>query len=83
VEDAASVDSLVVAMSVKDFLPPKVVDVTPGDGRVDFPRVLARLRQGGFTSGPLIIECLARGDRSFLATEARRARAFLERVASA
>jgi len=80
VEDAASVDSLVVAMSVKDFLPPKVVDVTPGDGRVDFPRVLARLRQGGFTSGPLIIECLARGDRSFLVAEARRARKFVEKV---
>ena len=80
VDDAATVDGLVVAMSVKDFLPPKTVDVTPGDGRVDFPRVLARLRQGGFTSGPLIIECLARGDRAFLVNEARRARKFIEKV---
>lgn len=80
VDDAAAVDGLVVAMSVKDFLPPKTVDVTPGDGRVDFPRVLARLRQGGFTSGPLIIECLARGDRALLVNEARRARKFIEQV---
>jgi hypothetical protein len=42
--------------------------------------VLARLRQGGFTSGPLIIECLARGDRAFLVNEARRARKFIEKV---
>jgi sugar phosphate isomerase/epimerase len=80
VDDAATVDGLVVAMCVKDFLPPKVVDVTPGDGRVAFPRVLARLRQGGFTSGPLIVECLARGDRAFLVAEARRARAFLGKL---
>jgi len=77
VDDAASVDGLVVAMSMKDFLPPKTVDVTPGEGRVDFPRVLARLRMGGFTSGPLLIECLARGDRAFLVNEARRARKFI------
>ena len=80
VDDAPAVDGVVVAMSVKDFLPPKTVDVTPGEGRVDFPRVLARLRQGGFTSGPLIIECLARGDRAFLVNEARRARKFIEKV---
>ena len=80
VDDAASVDGLVVAMCVKDFQPPKTVDVTPGDGRVDFARVLARLRKGGFTSGPLIIECLARGDRAFLVNEARRARKFIEKV---
>lgn len=80
VDDAAAVDGLVVAMSVKDFLPPKTVDVTPGDGRVDFPRVLARLRQGGFTSGPLIIECLARGNRDFLVNEASRARKFIDKV---
>ena len=80
VDDAATVDGLVVAMCVKDFLPPKVVDVTPGDGRVNFTRVLARLRQGGFTSGPLIVECLAKGDRAFVVGEARRARAFLGKL---
>jgi len=82
-EDAAAVDGLVVAMCVKDFLPPKIVDVTPGDGRVDFARVLARLRRGGFTSGPLIIECLARGDRAFVVNEARRARKFIGKVVAA
>ena len=34
--------------------------------------------QGGFTGGPLIIECLARGDLKSLQTEAVRARRFLE-----
>ena len=52
IDDAAAVDGMVVGMSVKDFLPPKQVDLTPGTGQVDFPRVMARLRQGGFTSGP-------------------------------
>jgi sugar phosphate isomerase/epimerase len=78
VDDAATVDGLVVGMSVKDFLPPKEVNVTPGSGKVDFPKVLARLRQGGFTGGPLIVECLARGEPAFVNAEARRARIFLE-----
>jgi sugar phosphate isomerase/epimerase len=78
VDDAATVDGLVVGMSVKDFLPPKEVNVTPGTGKVDFPQVLRRLRQGGFTQGPLVVECLARGDPDFVLAEARRARLFLE-----
>lgn len=80
VDDAATVDGLVAGMSVKDFLPPKEVNVTPGTGRVDFRRVLARLRQGGFTRGPLVVECLAKGDRAHLDAEARRARLFLEEI---
>jgi sugar phosphate isomerase/epimerase len=78
VDDAATVDGLVVGMSVKDFLPPKEVNVTPGSGKVDFPKVLTRLRQGGFTRGPLVVECLARGEPAFVLAEARRARIFLE-----
>lgn len=79
VEDSATVDGLVVGMSIKDFLPPKEVLVTPGDGRVQFREVLARLRQGGFTRGPLVIECLARGETpARITAEARRARRFLE-----
>ena len=86
VADAATVDGLVAGMSVKDFLPPKNVDVTPGTGRVDFPRVLARLRQGGFTRGPLVIECLARPDPKdvrAITAEARRAREWLEALLNA
>jgi sugar phosphate isomerase/epimerase len=78
VDDAATVDGLVAGMSVKDFLPPKDVNVTPGTGRVNFPQVLARLRQGGFTQGPLVVECTAKGDLAFVTAEARRARQFLE-----
>lgn len=77
VEDAATVDGLVVGMSAKDFLPPKEVMVTPGTGRVDFPTVFARLRPGGFTTGPVLVETLAKGDRKQLIAEAKKAREFL------
>jgi sugar phosphate isomerase/epimerase len=78
VDDAATVDGLVVGMSVKDFRSPKEVNVTPGTGQVDFPRVLARLRQGGFTRGALVVECLTPGDLPHLQAEAQRARRSIE-----
>jgi sugar phosphate isomerase/epimerase len=78
VDDAAAVDGVVIGMSVKDFRLPKNVELTPGTGKVDFPRVLARLRQGGFTRGPLVVECLAPGDIAHLKAEAVKAREFLE-----
>jgi sugar phosphate isomerase/epimerase len=59
--------------------------VTPGAGKVDFRRVYARLRKGGFTGGPLIVECLARGDGTDAKTitaEAKKARQFLELLAA-
>jgi len=37
VDDAATVGGLVVGMSVKDYLPPKSVDVTPGTARLTSP----------------------------------------------
>jgi sugar phosphate isomerase/epimerase len=80
VDDAAEVDGLVVGMSVKDFTLPKNVDVTPGTGMVDFPKVLARLQKGGFRSGPLIIECLSPGDLEHINAEARRAFQFLNKL---
>jgi sugar phosphate isomerase/epimerase len=55
--------------------------VTPGTGRVNFREVLARLKQGGFRSGPLIVECLARGDTpAHINAEAKKARRFLEQL---
>jgi sugar phosphate isomerase/epimerase len=78
VQDAATVDGLVVGMCVKDYRPPKEVMITPGAGQVDFPAVLARLRQGGFTAGPLVVECLSPGNLPALLAEARKARLFLE-----
>lgn len=80
VQDAATVDGLVVGMSVKDFLPPKEVLVNIGAGQVDFPAVFARLKQGGFTRGPLVVECLARGSLQTVQAEAKKARLFLERL---
>ena len=78
VVDAASVDGLVVGMCIKDYKHPKKVDVTPGTGQVDFPAVLARLKQGGFTAGALVVECLDPGDLEHTLVEAKKARRFLE-----
>jgi sugar phosphate isomerase/epimerase len=82
-DDAGTVDGLVTGMSVKDYRHPKIVDLTPGTGQVDFPRVMARLRAGGFTSGPLIVETLVPGDLPQLLEEARKARAFVEGLVDA
>ena len=80
VDDAATVNGLVVGMSVKDFRPPKEVALTPGTGRVDFAKVMARLKQGGFTGGPLVVECLDAGDLARINAEALKARQFLEQL---
>lgn len=80
VDDAGEVDGLVCGMSIKDFLMPKNVDVTPGTGLVDFEGVMNRLRKGGFRKGPLIVECLSKGDLSFINSEALKARIFLEKL---
>ncbi len=92
VDDSTTVDGLVtVGISVKDFdmvdkdgVPTRDVQLTPGTGRVDFGKVLANLRKGGFTSGHLVIECVARTDDSLPAilAEAKRAREFVEGVVS-
>ncbi|MEW6358181.1 MAG: sugar phosphate isomerase/epimerase family protein [Planctomycetota bacterium] len=80
VDDAATVDGLVVGMCVKDYQHPKNVAVTPGTGQVDFPAVMARLKQGGFTRGALVVECLAPGDLPQTLEEAKKARKFLEEL---
>ena len=81
--DAATVDGLVVGMSVKDYLPPKNVDVTPGTGKVDFRAVMARLKKGGFAGGPLVVETLAPGDLAKTLDEARKALKFVQEVVAA
>jgi len=78
VDDAATVDGLVTGMCVKDYRHPKNVSVTPGTGQVDFTAVLARLKKGGFTHGPLVVECLQPGDLKETLAEARKVRLFLE-----
>lgn len=91
--DSAEVDGLVVGVSIKDYRPGKEdpaapakkkspytgeVSLTPGTGLVNFKAVLANLKKGGFESGPLIVECLDKGDLPALAAEAKKARLFLE-----
>lgn len=78
VDDAAAVKGAVVGMSIKDFRPPKDVDLTPGTGKVNFAKVLSRLKQGGFTHGPLVVECLDPGDLAHINAEAVKARRFVE-----
>jgi sugar phosphate isomerase/epimerase len=78
IDDAPAVDGIVAGMCVKDYEAPKNVLLTPGTGLVDFAKVMAVLRAGGFTGGPLVIECLADGDLPFLLEEARKARVFVE-----
>ena len=78
VDDAPTVAGLVVGMCVKDYVHPKKVAVTPGDGQVDFPAVMKQLKAGGFTSGALVIECLSPGDEKHLLAEAKKARRFVE-----
>lgn len=80
IDDAATVDGLVVGMCIKDYKHPKNVAVTPGTGQVDFAAVLARLKKGGFTHGPLIIECLDPGDAGQSIIQARKTRLFLEEL---
>lgn len=80
VDDAPSVDGLVTGMCVKDYKQPKDVLVTPGTGMVDFPAVFAKLRAGGFESGPLVVECLEPGDLAHTLEEAKKAHRFLEEL---
>ena len=75
--DCPDVDGLVVGMSIKDYLPPKNVMVTPGQGQVRFEPLITRLREGGFTQGPVLVECLKPGTLTELLVEAQQARAFL------
>ena len=72
------VAGLVVGLCVKDCMPPREVMITPGTGQLDFPAMMAGLRKGGFTSGPLIVECLTRGETpATITAEAKKARRFL------
>jgi sugar phosphate isomerase/epimerase len=81
VDDAKNVDGVVSGMCVKDFLPPKNVDVQPGEGQVKFREVMATLRAGGFTSGPLVVETLApTKDAKERIDLARKAREFVENL---
>ena len=59
---------------------PGEIWLTPGTGQVDFPALMARLGNGGFTHGPLMVETLDRGDPDHTLREARKARKFLQKL---
>ncbi|HEY5915363.1 MAG TPA: sugar phosphate isomerase/epimerase family protein [Verrucomicrobiae bacterium] len=81
VADSATVDGLTVGVSIKDFKPPKEVLVTPGTGLVNFRQVFANLKTGGFTRGPLVVECLNRaGQADQITAEAKKALKFLNEL---
>lgn len=79
-EDAAPLAGRITGWCIKDWQPPKDVALTPGDGKVDFPAVLAALRRGGLTGGSLVVECLKPGDPASLLAQALRARLFVEQL---
>lgn len=79
VADSAEVNGIVSGVSIKDFVPPKEVLVTPGTGKVRFNQVFANLRKGGFRSGPVLVECVAvQPEASQITAQARQARIFSE-----
>jgi sugar phosphate isomerase/epimerase len=82
VDDVADVKGLVVGMCIKDFRRPNIINITPGTGDVDFPKVLTSLRAGGFTRGPLLVEAIATGELDYTNAEAVKTREFLEDLIS-
>lgn len=78
--DCEALRSMVTSLSVKDYRHPKDVALTPGTGQVDFPALLKRLRAGGFTHGLLRVETVKPGDPAQTLAEAKKAKAFIERL---
>lgn len=76
----------VVAMCVKDETggngPDRSVNVTPGDGDVDFPAVFKILKDHGFSGKPAIVETLGGTTLDEVNTEAKRAHTYLTQVLS-
>lgn len=79
-EDAADLGSLVAGMAVKDFRMPREVNVTPGTGMVNFPKLLKIMGEDGFKRGPLVVELVSSGDAAHITSEARKARLYLEEI---
>ena len=75
---------LSVAMCIKDETggngPNRSVNVTPGDGDVDFPAVFRGLKEHGFAGKPAIIETLGGETLDEVNREAKRAHQYLTEV---
>lgn len=76
--DSEGIGDVVHGMCVKDYREGQSVNITPGTGQVDFPKVMANLRAAGFQGGPMIIECLNPGTLEELLAEAKKTKAFVE-----
>ena len=74
----------VVAMCIKDETggnsPQRTVNVTPGDGDVDFPAVFRILKEHGFEGKPAIVETLSGSTLDEVNRQARRAYQYLTQV---
>jgi len=79
-ENLADVAPHVVGVCVKDETGGRDgnVEIEPGTGDVDFPAVFDTLREGGFDSGPVMVECLGRGELAGVNERAARVRALLD-----
>jgi sugar phosphate isomerase/epimerase len=80
IDDIVSCKGLIVGMSIKDYTHPKNVNVTPGNGLVGYPKLFKTMIELGFSSGPLIVECLAKGDYESVVNEAKKTREFLNNL---
>src|SRR5690606_5742186 len=76
--DSQGIGDAVHGMCVKDYREGKSVNITPGTGQVDFPKVMENLKESGFKGGPMIIECLNPGSLEEILAEAKKTRAFVE-----
>jgi len=84
VAEAAWVKGVVVGMCVKDCVigadGKPDVDVTPGEGQVDFPGVYKALWDGGLKGGSFIIETLRRGNYDEVTAAGKKAYAYVRQV---
>jgi sugar phosphate isomerase/epimerase len=81
--DSVGIGDAVHGMCVKDYLEGKSVNITPGTGQVDFKKVMANLKTGGFKGGPMIIECLKPGSLEELLVDAKKTKAMVEGLIAA
>lgn len=79
-DDAVGIGGYLAGMAIKDFQLPREVNLTPGTGMVDFPKLMTLLEKDGFTSGSLVVELVSPGDLAHLNAEAIKAREFIESI---
>jgi sugar phosphate isomerase/epimerase len=83
VDDVATLDGMISSLSAKDYTTTLKGVVTPGDGDIDYPAFVSRLKKGGFKKGPILIEQVGKGDLDHTLAEAKKAKQFLEQLFNA